>query len=182
MTSKCAAWIGIWASRTGAHAGGRTGEGREPAGPVHQARAVMAKIRPKPAKKREQGAADLGFTNVLFTEDVEFAADLCAIWPTLPTDWRHVETYLATAFLGDPDVQQYQVWLCGMTGELCIQLTMATEEEPLLTIAFMADQGIQPVRLYPEGTAGPPKSDLDAAYNAIHALHFRYRVPMPGVH
>lgn len=138
-------------------------------------------IRSQQAQKRTHAAAGLGLLRTICTEDVAFASDLRAIWPTLPMEWCHVETYCAPAFMGDPDVQMFQAWLCGETGELLIQLTMAGDETPIMNFALTPAPEIQHVRLYPQG-GGPSRQDMDKVSAAIHALHLRHGVPAPGVH
>ena len=139
----------------------------------------MANIRTTQARQRTQRAADLGLTLVLALEDADFAVDLRAIWPTLP-DWRHVETYIGSSFLGGLNVQLVQTWLCGETGELLIQTAMVPlTETPLISLAFKTASNVQSV--YPE-SAEPSEEQLDAVHAAILALFLRHQEPAPGVH
>ncbi len=140
----------------------------------------MANMRTKQARRRAERAADLGLILVLAAEDADFAADLRTIWPTLP-DWRHVEMYVGPNLLGDPNVELVQAWLCGETGELLIQFTMAPGETPHITLAFETAPNMPPVWLYPEGT-GPSEEQLDAVHAALHPLFLRHQEPAPGVH
>ena len=141
----------------------------------------MANMRTTPAGQPAQRAADLGLILDFAVEDADFAADLRAIWPMLP-DWRQVETYVGVSFLGDPNVDLVQAWLCGETGELLIQMTMGPlVETPLIYLMFRTTPNMQLVWPYPEG-AGPSEEQLDAIHAALTVLFLRHREPAPGVH
>jgi hypothetical protein len=128
--------------------------------------------------QRRESDDFLGLEPVLRVEDADLAADLRRIWPSLP-DWRTVETFIARAFLGDPDVQQCQIRVSGKTGRLVIVLTMATDEAPRLDLVF---QPATPIRLYAEGHRGISSIDQACIHSAIKALHLRHHVALPGIH